>query len=89
MFTRQHYEAIAKAVSRLPNNQDKAMLISDLVNLCEADNPQFDGNRFANACYKPSIPEPDWDAVRLACDAVYRGLEDDTLKVALGTDTIR
>jgi len=89
VFTRRHYEAIAKAVSRLPNNQDKAMVISDLINLFEGDNPQFDANRFANACYEPSIPEPDWDAVRLACDRVYRGLEDEALKAALGTDTIR
>jgi len=51
MFTRQHYQAIAKAISRLPNNQDKGMVVSDLINLFEADNPRFDANRFSNACY--------------------------------------
>jgi len=89
MFTRRHYQAIAKAISRLPNNEDKAMLISDLINLFEDDNPRFDRAKFANACYEPTVPKPDWEAVRVACDIVYQGLEDEAIKATLGADTIR
>jgi len=54
MFTRQHYKAIADIVAKQPNDQRKAELISDLINFFEADNPRFDSNKFANACYKES-----------------------------------
>lgn len=52
MFTQKHYRAIAKILTKLPNNQVKGEVVSDFINLFEAYNPCFSANHFSNACYE-------------------------------------
>lgn len=51
MLVKRHFIAIAATIGKLPNDQNKAMLISDLINFFEAENKFFNRNKFANACY--------------------------------------
>ena len=57
MFNQRHYEAIAKVIK--PHNEDiltktyghhMQLLIIDLVEMLERDNPNFDRVRFIDAC---------------------------------------
>ncbi len=58
MFTRQHYNAIAKVLSfRTPDTihpqtptRYRSVLIDDLVSILQTDNPNFDPERFKDAC---------------------------------------
>ena len=60
MLTRKHFVMFAKVIKdntiinnsdMLPHNKiNKITLISDLMNIFKKDNPQFNGNKFIDAC---------------------------------------
>lgn len=53
MFTKQHYEAIAKIIDDELNNPASLNLIHIAEALCElfaTDNPNFDRKKFLTAC---------------------------------------
>jgi len=60
MLTRKDYVAIAQIVANTPYQTDilgvelikKTALISKLADYCQADNPNFNRDKFGNACYE-------------------------------------
>ena len=60
MLSRKYYRMIAEVIKdntiinssdMLPHNKiNKITLISDLMNIFSKDNPQFNGNKFIDAC---------------------------------------
>jgi hypothetical protein len=49
MFTKKHFEAIAKLIKE-SNAETKYGVAQDLAELFSEDNPRFDGARFFKAC---------------------------------------
>lgn len=47
LFQRRHYEAIAKIIN---NSTDRLYLVNQLNRLFEADNPNYEPQRFYEAC---------------------------------------
>ena len=55
MFSKQHYEAIAKIIRMVTDTTGKierGALVGELSDYFERDNPNFDRNLFFKACYR-------------------------------------
>ena len=54
MFTRRHYELIARAINRTPRSEEGEILgsylVANLVAMFEANNARFDTAKFLEAC---------------------------------------
>ncbi len=48
-LTKQHFIALAKAISKLSNPADRAMMLDALTPMLMASNPRFDMERFKKA----------------------------------------
>ena len=62
MFSKRHYQAIADALSRTSTyssqgQSQKVMIVVELADTFEKDNPRFDRARFIEACGL-GIPQP-------------------------------
>ena len=62
-MTRKHYELIAEAISLatdmgLNHLVNKDQLMSQLIPAFKRDNPNFDGFKFFDACYKHQDKKP-------------------------------
>lgn len=54
MMSRKHFREIAEILNSLVSLSDyqKSFLVTQFSGLCERDNPNFDREKFKEACYK-------------------------------------
>ena len=52
MFTKQHYEPVAKLLRNMPDKITRLELISKLADMFEEDSPKFDRHKFVKGCSK-------------------------------------
>lgn len=55
MFTKRHYEAIARAIRQ---SETKIDLVANLMEIFKMDNSNFDSTKFLEACGEGTIPIP-------------------------------
>jgi len=51
-MTRKGFETIARIIAVIPSTLDRALATEKAIELCGADNPRFDAQRFRDAITK-------------------------------------
>jgi len=49
-MSRKHFKALAEAIAKIQDDQQRAELAESVADVCKGSNPNFDRNRFYQAC---------------------------------------